>query len=101
MPRFEADAIRAGGLSGLGSRAGVEAAELQRGQSQLLADIEAKGLQSSFMNAQQQFAQQKAVAVPCNFLLIASTPDYKFSFLTTVRVKYTPRLPVPALLLKS
>jgi hypothetical protein len=60
MPRFEAEAISAGGLSGLGTRAGVEAAELQRGQSQLLADIEAKGLQSAFQNAQQQFAQQKA-----------------------------------------
>ncbi len=60
MPRFEAEAVKAGGLSGLGSRAGVEAAELQRGQSQLLADIEAKGLQSAFQNAQAQFAQQKA-----------------------------------------
>ena len=60
LPRFEASAVAAGGLSGLGTRAGVEAAELQRGQSQLLADIEAKGLQSAFQNAQQQFAQQKA-----------------------------------------
>ena len=59
LPRFEASAVQAGGLSGLGSRAGVEAAELQRGQSQLLADIEAKGLQSAFRDAQQQFAQQK------------------------------------------
>ena len=59
LPRFEAQAIGAGGLSGLGSRAGVEAAELQRGQSQLLADIETKGLQSAFRDAQQQFAQQK------------------------------------------
>ena len=59
LPRFEASAIQAGGLSGLGSRAGVEAAELQRGQSQLLADIESKGLQSAFRDAQQQFAQQK------------------------------------------
>ena len=59
MPKFEASAVEAGGLSGLGSRAGVEAAELQRGQSQLLADIEAKGLQSAFLNAQNQFAQQK------------------------------------------
>ena len=58
-PRFEAQAIGAGGMSGLGSRAGVEAAELQRGQSQLLADIESKGLQSAFRDAQQQFAQQK------------------------------------------
>jgi len=60
MPRFEAEAIKAGGLTGLGTRAGVEAAELQRGQSQLLGDIEAKGLQSAFMNAQQQFINQKA-----------------------------------------
>jgi hypothetical protein len=58
-PRFEAEAISAGGLSGLGSRAGVESAELERGQAQLLADIEAKGLQSAFRDAQQQFAQQK------------------------------------------
>ena len=60
LPRFEKRAVDAGGLSGLGTRAGVEAAELQRGQSQLLADIEAKGLQSSFRDAQNQFAQQKA-----------------------------------------
>ena len=59
MPRFEAEAISAGGLSGLGTRAGVEAAELQRGQSQLLADIEAKGLQSAFQNAQQQLLNRK------------------------------------------
>ena len=58
-PRFEASAIQAGGLSGLGSRAGVESAELQRGQSQLIADIEAKGLQRAYQDAQQQFAQQK------------------------------------------
>jgi hypothetical protein len=60
LPRFEASAVEAGGMSGLGTRAGVEGAEIQRGQSQLLADIEAKGLQSSFQNAQAQFAQQKA-----------------------------------------
>ena len=60
MPRFEAEAVQAGGLSGLGSRAGVEAAELQRGQSQLLADIEAKGLQKAFTDARQAFELQKA-----------------------------------------
>ena len=60
MPRFEAEAISAGGLSGLGTRAGVEAAELQRGQSQLLADIEAKGLQSAYQDARLGFEQQKA-----------------------------------------
>ena len=59
-PAFEKRAVDAGGMSGLGTRAGVEGAELQRGQSQLLADIEAKGLQSSFLNAQKQFEQQKA-----------------------------------------
>ena len=59
-PAFEKRAVDAGGMSGLGTRAGVEAAEMQRGQSQLLADIEAKGLQSAFQNAQAQFAQQKA-----------------------------------------
>tara|TARA_R110000787_G_scaffold55430_1_gene127969 strand:- start:3626 stop:5500 length:1875 start_codon:yes stop_codon:yes gene_type:complete len=58
-PRFEASAVQAGGMSGLGTRAGVEAAELQRGQSQLLADIETRGLQSAFQDAQNQFAQQK------------------------------------------
>ena len=60
IPQFEKRAVDAGGMSGLGTRAGVEAAEMQRGQSQLLADIEAKGLQSAFQNAQVQFAQQKA-----------------------------------------
>ena len=59
IPQFEKRAVDAGGMSGLGTRAGVEAAEMQRGQSQLLADIEAKGLQSAFQNAQAQFAQQK------------------------------------------
>jgi len=59
-PAFEKRAVDAGGMSGLGTRAGVESAEMQRGQSRLLADIEARGLQSSFQNAQNQFAQQKA-----------------------------------------
>ena len=60
MPRFEAEAVEAGGLSGLGTRAGVQAAELQRNQQQLLADIEAKGLQSAFQDARQAFETQKA-----------------------------------------
>jgi hypothetical protein len=60
MPKFEASAIAAGGLSGLGTRAGVEAAELQRGQSQLLADIEAKGQQRAFEDARKGFESQKA-----------------------------------------
>jgi hypothetical protein len=60
MPRFEAEAVEAGGLSGLGTRAGVQAAELQRNQQQLLADIETKGLQSAFQDARQAFETQKA-----------------------------------------
>ena len=58
MPRFEAQAISQGG--GLGTRAGIEAAELQRGQSQLLADIQAKGSQSAFADARKGFEQQQA-----------------------------------------
>ena len=60
MPRFEKTAVDAGGLSGEGTRATFGRSELQRNQAQLLADIEAKGLQSSFQDARQQFAQQKA-----------------------------------------
>jgi len=60
MPQFEAQAVGAGGMSGLGSRAGVQAAELQRGQSQLLADIQAKGQQKAFEDARKGFEQQQA-----------------------------------------
>ena len=56
MPDFERKAIAAGGLSGLGSRAGVAEAELRKGQAQLIADIEARGLQASFADAQKQKA---------------------------------------------
>ena len=41
MPKLEAQAVGMGGMSGLGSRAGVEMAEAQRSQNQLLADIQA------------------------------------------------------------
>ena len=60
IPRFEKSAVDAGGLSGLGTRATLGRSELQRNQAQLLADIEAKGLQSSFQDARKQFADQKA-----------------------------------------
>ena len=60
MPQFEAQAVGAGGMSGLGTRAGVEAAELQRGQNQLLADIQARGSQAAFQDARAGFEQQKA-----------------------------------------
>ena len=52
MPQFEAQAVGAGGMSGL--------AELQRGQSQLLADIQAKGQQKAFEDARKGFEQQQA-----------------------------------------
>lgn len=60
MPSFEAKAVGAGGMSGLGTRAGVQAAELQRGQSQLLSDIQAKGLQKSYDAGIKEYGQQKA-----------------------------------------
>ena len=60
MPRFEASGVAAGGLSGLGTRAGVQAAELQRNQNLLLADIEAKGQQQAFQDARMGFESQKA-----------------------------------------
>ena len=60
MPRFEASGVAAGGLSGLGTRAGVQAAELQRNQNMLLADIEAKGQQQAFQDARMGFEAQKA-----------------------------------------
>jgi len=60
MPKFEAQAVQQGAMSGLGSRAGVQAAELQRGQSQLLSDIEARGQQKAFEDARKGFEQQQA-----------------------------------------
>ena len=60
LPRLEAQAVGAGAMSGLGSRAGVEFAEAQRNQSQLLADIQAKGQQRAFDAARNEFGLQKA-----------------------------------------
>ena len=60
VPQFEAEAVAAGGMSGLGSRAGVEAAERATGQQRLLADIEARGQQKAFEDAQRAFQDQKA-----------------------------------------
>ena len=60
LPRLEAQAVQQGAMSGLGSRAGIEMAEAQRNQSQLLADIQAKGQQKAFQDARQGFEQQKA-----------------------------------------
>ena len=61
QPALEAQAIQqGGGMSGRGTRAGIQASEAQRNQSQLLADIESKGLQSAFQDARMGFEQQKA-----------------------------------------
>jgi hypothetical protein len=60
QPALEARAIQAGGMSGLGTRAAVQAAEAQRAQSQLLADIEAKGQQLAFEQAYRQFGDETA-----------------------------------------
>jgi len=60
MPQFEKKAADAGGMSGLGTRAGIMAGQLGQAQMQQMGDIEARGLQSAFQNAQAQFAQQKA-----------------------------------------
>ena len=60
VPQFEAEAVAAGGMSGLGSRAGVEAAERATGQNMLLANIEASGQQKAYEAAvEAQLQDQK------------------------------------------
>ena len=60
MPNLEAQAVNMGAMSGLGSRAGVEMAEAQRSQNQLLADIQAKGQQKAFDTGRDEFNRQQA-----------------------------------------
>ena len=61
LPRLEAQAVlQGGGQSGLGSRAAIELSEAQRNQAQLLSDIQAKGQQAAFKDAQGLFANQLA-----------------------------------------
>ena len=59
LPRLEAQAVSQGAMSGLGSRAGVEMAEAQRSQNQLLADIQAKGSQAAYQDARKGFEAQQ------------------------------------------
>jgi hypothetical protein len=59
MPQFEKQAVQAGGMSGLGTRAGVQAAELGRAQMQRLGDIETRGLQAAYQDAQNLYNQQQ------------------------------------------
>ena len=58
MPEFERQAVEAGGMSGLGSRAGVQAAQLGEAFSQQLGDIQAKGQQKAYEDAYRQFTDQ-------------------------------------------
>ena len=60
LPQFEKQAVDAGGMSGLGSRAGVQAALLGEAQGQRLGDIQSRGLQSAFTQGRQEFNAQKA-----------------------------------------
>jgi len=59
MPQFEKQAVEAGGMSGMGSRAGVQAAIMGGQQAQRLGDIQTKGLQSAYLDARRGFEQQK------------------------------------------
>ena len=59
MPEFEKQAVSAGGMSGMGSRAGVQAALLGQGLGTQLGDIQATGLQKAYQDAQQMFGRQK------------------------------------------
>ena len=58
QPKFEAAAVAAGGMSGLGSRAAVQAAEMDSNQQRMLADIEAAGQQQAYESAAQLFQDQ-------------------------------------------
>tara|TARA_R100000008_G_scaffold9921_2_gene4976 strand:+ start:3721 stop:6045 length:2325 start_codon:yes stop_codon:yes gene_type:complete len=60
MPAFEKQAIDAGGMSGLGSRAAVQAARLGDAFSQQLGDIQTRGQQKAYEDAYRQFTDQAA-----------------------------------------
>ena len=55
LPQFETEAIGAGGLSGLGSRAGVTAALLGEAQAKRLGEIQTRGSQRAYEDALRQF----------------------------------------------
>tara|TARA_R100001163_G_scaffold3029_1_gene4613 strand:- start:4229 stop:6316 length:2088 start_codon:yes stop_codon:yes gene_type:complete len=74
MPQFEKQAISAGGMSGYGSRAGVQASLLGQAQMERLGDIQAKGLQSAYQDASAQFAAQKARERGLSSDLMAAAP---------------------------
>jgi hypothetical protein len=59
LPQFEKFAVDAGGMSGLGTRAGLQAGLLGEAQGQRLGDIQSKGLQQAFNQGRQEFNAQK------------------------------------------
>lgn len=59
MPQFEKQAVEAGGMSGMGSRAGVQAAIMGGQHAQRLGDIQTKGLQKAYEDARRGFTEQK------------------------------------------
>ena len=59
MPQFERQAVEAGGMSGMGSRAGVQAAIMGGQHAQRLGDIQTRGLQKAYEDARRGFTEQK------------------------------------------
>jgi len=59
MPKFEKFASDAGGMSGLGTRAGVQAGGLGEAFMQNLSDIQTKGSAAGFADARAAFEAQK------------------------------------------
>lgn len=57
-PQFEAQAVAAGGMSGLGTRAGVQAGVLGEALQRQLGDIQAIGQQKAFEDAYKRFGDQ-------------------------------------------
>ena len=57
-PQFEAQAVQAGGMSGLGTRAGVQAGILGEALQRQLGDIQAIGQQKAFEDAYKRFGDQ-------------------------------------------
>ena len=58
LPQFEKQAVSAGGMSGLGSRAGVQASLLGDAFSRQLGDIEAIGREKAFQDAYGKFKDE-------------------------------------------
>ena len=57
MPEFEKQAISMGGMSGMGSRAGVQAGLMGQKQMQRLGDLEKTGLLEAYQDAQARKAE--------------------------------------------